>query len=164
MLCRILNFISLMKTSLLEFNVRKEFMNKEYRYNLHVWKNSAMSTWSISSKRLSRLKRSTWSSMCKPSAPMDSPSSSHSSWWLCKTTEFSNDIVATSESAKKMAYTVNVTCWLLTPEVKFVNAVKCKIFASGVNFSRNNAVYYINDSTKYVHVILISSLKLLTHY
>ena len=41
---------------------------------------------------------------------------------------------------------------------------QCKTFASGVNFSRNNAVYYINDSTKYVHVILISSLKLLTHY
>ena len=60
-----------------------------------------MSTWSISSKRLSRLKRSTWSSMCKPSAPMDSPSSSHSPWWLCKITEFSNDIIATSESAKK---------------------------------------------------------------
>ena len=25
---------------------------------------------------------------------------------------------------------------------------QCKIFASGVNFSRNNAVYYINESTK----------------
>ena len=27
---------------------------------------------------------------------------------------------------------------------------QCKIFASGVNFSRNNAVYYINESTKYI--------------
>ena len=40
---------------------------------------------------------------------------------------------------------------------------ECKIFASGVNFSRNNAVCYINESKK-LHFILISSLKLLTYY
>ena len=40
---------------------------------------------------------------------------------------------------------------------------ECKIFASGVNFSRNNAVCYINESKK-LHSILISSLKLLTYY
>ena len=40
---------------------------------------------------------------------------------------------------------------------------QCKIFASGVNFSRNNAVCYINESKK-LHFILISSLKLLTYY
>ena len=40
---------------------------------------------------------------------------------------------------------------------------ECKIFASGVNFSRNNAVSYINESKK-LHFILISSLKLLTYY
>ena len=39
----------------------------------------------------------------------------------------------------------------------------CKIFASGVNFSRNNAVCYINESKK-LHFILVSSLKLLTYY
>ena len=27
---------------------------------------------------------------------------------------------------------------------------QCKIFASGVNFSRNNAIYNIDDSTKYI--------------
>ena len=27
---------------------------------------------------------------------------------------------------------------------------QCKIFASGVNFSRNNAIYNINESTKYI--------------
>ena len=36
---------------------------------------------------------------------------------------------------------------------------QCKIFNSGVNFSRNKAIYNINESIKY---ILISSLKLLT--
>ena len=40
---------------------------------------------------------------------------------------------------------------------------ECKFFASGVNFSRNNAVCYINESKK-LHFILISSLKLLTYY
>ena len=40
---------------------------------------------------------------------------------------------------------------------------ECKIFASGVNFSRNNVVCYINESKK-LHFILISSLKLLTYY
>ena len=40
---------------------------------------------------------------------------------------------------------------------------ECKIFAIGVNFSRNNAVCYINESKK-LHFILISSLKLLTYY
>ena len=38
-----------------------------------------------------------------------------------------------------------------------------KIFASGVNFSRNNAVCYINESKK-LHYTLISSQKLLTYY
>ena len=51
-------------------------------------------------------------------------------------------------------------------EVKFVNAVTAggsvKFFASGVNFSRNNVIYNINESTKYF--ILISSLKLLIYY
>ena len=36
---------------------------------------------------------------------------------------------------------------------------QCKIFASSVNIFRNNAIYNINESTKY----LISSLKLLTY-
>ena len=40
---------------------------------------------------------------------------------------------------------------------------ECKIFASGVNFSRNNAVCYINESKK-LHYTLISSQKLLTYY
>ena len=40
---------------------------------------------------------------------------------------------------------------------------ECKIFASGVNFSRNNAVCYINESKK-LHFTLISSQKLLTYY
>ena len=40
---------------------------------------------------------------------------------------------------------------------------ECKIFASGLNFFRNNAVCYINESRK-LHSILISSLKLLTYY
>ena len=40
---------------------------------------------------------------------------------------------------------------------------QCKIFASGVNFSRNNAICYINESKK-VLFILISSLKLSTYY
>ena len=40
---------------------------------------------------------------------------------------------------------------------------ECKIFASSVNFSRNSAVCYINESKK-LHFILISSLKLLTYY
>ena len=39
-------------------------------------------------------------------------------------------------------------------EVKFVNAVAAggsvNFFASGVNFSRNNAIYNINESTKYI--------------
>ena len=39
-------------------------------------------------------------------------------------------------------------------EVKFVNAVTAggsvKFFASGVNISRNNAIYNINESTKYI--------------
>ena len=39
---------------------------------------------------------------------------------------------------------------------------QCNIFASGVNFSRNNAIYNINESTKYF--LLISFLKLLTYY
>ena len=44
----------------------------------------------------------------------------------------------------------------LEAEVKFVDAVtaecrrKCKIFASGVNFSGNNVIYNINESTKYI--------------
>ena len=40
---------------------------------------------------------------------------------------------------------------------------ECKIFASGVNFSRNNAVCFINES-KTLHFTLISSQKLLTYY
>ena len=40
---------------------------------------------------------------------------------------------------------------------------ECKIFACGVNFSRNNAVCYINESKK-LHFTLISSQKLLTYY
>ena len=39
-------------------------------------------------------------------------------------------------------------------EVKFVNAVTAggsvKFFASGVNFSRNNAISNKNESTKYI--------------
>ena len=39
-------------------------------------------------------------------------------------------------------------------EMKLVNAVSAggsvKFFASGVNFSRNNAIYDINDRTKYI--------------
>ena len=39
-------------------------------------------------------------------------------------------------------------------EVKFINAVTAggtvNFFASGVNFSRNNAIYIINESTKYI--------------
>ena len=39
-------------------------------------------------------------------------------------------------------------------EVRFVHAVTAggsvKIFTSGVNFSRNNAIYNINKSTKYI--------------
>ena len=42
---------------------------------------------------------------------------------------------------------------LISPEVIFVNAVTAggsvNFFASGVNFSRNNAIYKINESTKY---------------
>ena len=34
-------------------------------------------------------------------------------------------------------------------EVRFVWR-QCKIFASGVNFSRNNAIHIINESTKYI--------------
>ena len=54
------------------------------------------------------------------------------------------------------------------PEVEFVTPVThggsvFVIFAIGVNFSRNNAVCYINESKK-LHFILISSLKLLTYY
>ena len=51
-------------------------------------------------------------------------------------------------------------------EVEFVTPVThggSVKFASGVNFSRNNAVCYINESKK-LHFILISSLKLLTYY
>ena len=49
-------------------------------------------------------------------------------------------------------------------EVEFVTpGGSGKFFASGVNFSRNNAVCYINESEK-LHFILISSLKLLTYY
>ena len=40
---------------------------------------------------------------------------------------------------------------------------ECKIFDSGVNFSRNNAVCYINES-KTLHFTPISSQKLLTYY
>ena len=40
------------------------------------------------------------------------------------------------------------------PEMKFVNAVTAGgsviFFASVVNFSRHNAIYNINDSTKYI--------------
>ena len=40
------------------------------------------------------------------------------------------------------------------PQVRFVHAVtarrQCKIFAGGVNFSRSNAIYNINESTKYI--------------
>ena len=50
------------------------------------------------------------------------------------------------------------------PEVEFVNAVAAggseNFFARGVNFSRNKAIYNIDETTKY---ILISSLKLLTY-
>ena len=39
-------------------------------------------------------------------------------------------------------------------EVEFVNAVSAggsvNFFVSGVNFSRNNAIYNINESTKYI--------------
>ena len=39
-------------------------------------------------------------------------------------------------------------------EVIFVNAVTAggsvKFFTSGVNFSRNNTIYKINESTKYI--------------
>ena len=45
-------------------------------------------------------------------------------------------------------------------EVSFVHAVTAgemdKFFASGVNFSRNNAIYNISESTKYF--LLISFL------
>ena len=41
-----------------------------------------------------------------------------------------------------------------SPEVECVNAVTAggsvKSFACGVNFSRNNAIYNINESTKYI--------------
>ena len=40
---------------------------------------------------------------------------------------------------------------------------QCKNFTSGVNFSRNNAVCYMNESKK-SHFILISSSKLLAYY
>ena len=40
---------------------------------------------------------------------------------------------------------------------------QCKIFASGVNFSRNNAIYNINESKKCI-LSWFSSLKLLTYY
>ena len=44
-------------------------------------------------------------------------------------------------------------------EVRFVNAVTA---GGSVNFSRNNAIYNINESTTYI--ILISYIKLLTYY
>ena len=49
---------------------------------------------------------------------------------------------------------VSLAMSTLGPEVKFVNAVTAggsvKFFASGVNFSRNNAIYNINENTKYI--------------
>ena len=53
------------------------------------------------------------------------------------------------------------------PEEEFVTPVthggSVKFLASGVNFSRNNAVCYTNESKK-LHYTLISSQKLLTYY
>ena len=64
-----------------------------------------------------------------------------------------------------ISFTSEVLRWVLWVRIwSELQRWDLSIFSSGVNFSRNNAIYNINESTYKVHFILISSLKLFTYY